>query len=281
MDPLLKKLQYRPGTVITVLGAPSELAPTIDAWSADGAVRTRLAREAAFVVAFVRSSDELHRAVDRVVPKLAEEGVLWMSYPKKSSAKYRSDLSRDDSWRELGDLGFEPVRQVAVDADWSALRFRRAEQIRELKRDASRALSRAGRARAKGRPAPVDQFVARAREGRAPLIEAVDATVRQAAPELKVALDGKFLGYGPFHYRYPTGHEGDTFVVSMMDGAQALSVYVNAGDGGQWLVEGNAERLGKVSVGKSCIRIKRLDQIDLDVLGEIVRTAASQHADVL
>lgn len=76
MDPLLKKLQYRPGTVITVLGAPSELAPTIDAWSADGAVRTRLAREAAFVVAFVRSSDELHRAVDRVVPKLAEEGVL-------------------------------------------------------------------------------------------------------------------------------------------------------------------------------------------------------------
>jgi len=204
-----------------------------------------------------------------------------MSYPKKSSAKYRSDLSRDDSWRELGDLGFEPVRQVAVDADWSALRFRRAEQIRELKRDASRALSRAGRARAKGRPAPVDQFVARAREGRAPLIEAVDATVRQAAPELKVALDGKFLGYGPFYYRYPTGHEGDTFVVSMMDGAQALSVYVNAGDGGQWLVEGNAERLGKVSVGKSCIRIKRLDQIDLDVLGEIVRTAASQHADVL
>jgi Domain of unknown function (DU1801) len=137
------------------------------------------------------------------------------------------------------------------------------------------------RSRAKGRPAAVDDFVARAREGRAPLIEAVDATVRRAAPELKVALDGKFLGYGPFHYRYPTGREGDTFVVAMMDGAQALSVYVNAGDGGQWLVEGNADRLGKVSVGKSCIRVKRLDQIDLDVLAEIVRTAADQHADAL
>ncbi len=57
MDPLLKKLQYRPGSVITVLSAPAELAPTIDAWSADGEVRTRLARDAAFVVAFVRSSD--------------------------------------------------------------------------------------------------------------------------------------------------------------------------------------------------------------------------------
>ena len=39
MDPLLKKLQYRPGTVITVLSAPAELAPTIDAWSTDGEVR--------------------------------------------------------------------------------------------------------------------------------------------------------------------------------------------------------------------------------------------------
>ena len=281
MDPLLNKLQYRPGSVITVLSAPAELAPTIDAWSADGEVRTRLARDAAFVVVFVRSSAELQRTVGRVVPKLADEAVLWMAYPKKSSVKYRSDLSRDDSWRELGDLGFEPVRQVAVDADWSALRFRRAEQIPELARDSSRALSPAGRSRAKGRPTAVDEFVARAREGRAPLIEAVDAAVRRAAPELKVALDGKFLGYGPFHYRYPTGREGNTFVVSMMDGAQALSVYVIGGDGGQYLVEGNAGRLGKVSVGKSCIRIKRLDQINLDVLGEIVRTAADQHADAL
>jgi hypothetical protein len=281
MDDLLKKLQYRPGTPITVLEAPDELASAIGAWSSEGEVRRRLTKDAAFVLAFVRSSDQLHRTLGRVVPKLADEVVLWLAYPKKSSARYRSDLSRDDSWQELGDLGFEPVRQVSVDADWSALRFRRAEQIRQLARDPSRALSRTGRSRAKGRPAVVDEFAARAREGRAPLIEAVDATVRRAAPELTVALDGKFLGYGPFHYRYPTGHEGDTFVVSMMDGAQALSVYVNGGDGGQWLVEGNADRLGKVSVGKSCIRVKRLDQINLDVLGEIVRTAADQHADAV
>ena len=281
MDALLKKLQYRPGTPITVVDAPDELASAIAAWSSEGEVRARITKGAAFVIAFVRASDELHRTVGRVVPKLADDATLWMAYPKKSSKKYRSDLSRDDSWQALGDLGFEPVRQVAVDADWSALRFRRAEQIRQLARDPSRALSRTGRSRAKGRPAVVDEFVARAREGRAPLIEAVDATVRRVAPELSVALDGRFLGYGPFHYRYPTGREGDTFVVAMMDGAQALSIYVMGGDGGQWLVEGNADRLGKVSVGKSCIRVKRRDQIDLDVLGEIVRTAADQHADAV
>jgi hypothetical protein len=281
VDSLLAKLQYRSGS-ITVVGAPPELASTLEDWSADGPVSTRLAKGATFVVAFVRSAAELHRSIGRVVPKLADSAVLWFAYPKKSSTRYpSSDLGRDDSWQELGDCGFEAVRQVAVDADWSALRFRRAGEIPTMVRDPNRAMSRSGRARTTRRPAAVVEFLGRAREGRAPLIEAVDATVRRAAPELKVELDGKFLGYGPFHYRYATGHEGDTFVVAMMDGAQALSVYVMGGDGGQWLVEGNAERLGKVSVGKSCIRIKRLDQINLDVLGEIVRTAADQHADVL
>ena len=120
MDPLLKKLQYRPSTVITVLGAPAELAPTIDAWSAEGAVGTRLAKGAEFLIAFVRTSAELDRTIGRVVPKLADTAVLWFAYPKKSSTRYpSSDLGRDDSWQALGDLGFEPVRQVAVDADWS------------------------------------------------------------------------------------------------------------------------------------------------------------------
>ena len=66
-----------------------------------------------------------------------------------------------------------------------------------------------------------------------------------ARTELSVALDGKFLGYGPFHYQYPTGREGDTFVVAMMDGAQALSIYVLGGDGGQWLVEGTPTGSGR------------------------------------
>jgi len=121
------------------------------------------------------------------------------------------------------------------------------------------------------------QFVAQARPGRAELIEAIDATIRRAAPTLAVERNGRFLGYGPFHYRYDSGREGDTYVVSMMDGAQALSVYVLGGQDGTFLVEANADRLGKVSVGKSCIRIKRLEHVDLDTLAELVAEAAAQH----
>lgn len=127
------------------------------------------------------------------------------------------------------------------------------------------------------RPAVVEQFIAEARPGRAELIAEVDRTIRQAAPALEAGREGRFLGYGPFHYRYDSGREGDTFVVSMMDGAQALSLYVMGTKDGGYLAEANAERLGKVSVGKSCIRIRRLEHLDLDVLAEVVAEAAAQH----
>lgn len=127
------------------------------------------------------------------------------------------------------------------------------------------------------RPAVVDEFIAEARPGREALTAAVDVTIRRAAPDLEMGRDGRFLGYGPFHYRYESGREGDTFVVSMMDGAQALSIYVMGAQGDRYLAEANAERLGKVSVGKSCIRVKRLEHLDLDVLGEVVAEAAAQH----
>jgi len=91
------------------------------------------------------------------------------------------------------------------------------------------------------------------------MIEMIDETIRTAAPELTAQTEGRMLGYGRFHYRYATGREGHTYVVSMMDGAQALSVYV-------------------MSVGKSCIRVKRLEHLDLTVLAELVRASVDQHA---
>jgi len=44
--------------------------------------------------------------------------------------KYTCDISRDNGWQALGELGFEGVRMVAIDEDWSAVRFRRAEYIK-------------------------------------------------------------------------------------------------------------------------------------------------------
>jgi hypothetical protein len=58
-----------------------------------------------------------------------------------------ADIGRDDSWQPLGDLGFEGVRQVAIDEDWSALRFRHVDYIKTFKRDPKRAMSAKGKRR--------------------------------------------------------------------------------------------------------------------------------------
>lgn len=59
--------------------------------------------------------------------------LLWFAYPKGTSKKYKCDFNRDDGWEPLRKLGFDTVRQVAIDEDWSALRFRRVEFIKRPK----------------------------------------------------------------------------------------------------------------------------------------------------
>ncbi len=59
------------------------------------------------------------------------------------------NISRDSGWQPLGDLGYEGVRQVAIDDDWSALRFRHVDSIATLKRESSRAMSKRGKDRAR------------------------------------------------------------------------------------------------------------------------------------
>jgi hypothetical protein len=51
---------------------------------------------------------------------------VWVAYPKKASRRYGCEFDRDTGWQALGDAGFEPVRQVAIDEDWSALRCRQS-----------------------------------------------------------------------------------------------------------------------------------------------------------
>lgn len=103
--------------------------------------------------AFVRAVSDVPAQIRQIVPLLADDAVLWLEYPKKSSKRYRSDLSQMHGWQPLGDLGFEAVRQVSIDGDWSALRFRRTEHIATLRRQDSMAMSDQGKRRVADRRA--------------------------------------------------------------------------------------------------------------------------------
>ncbi|MDG1276314.1 MAG: hypothetical protein P8O16_03470 [Algoriphagus sp.] len=65
---------------------------------------------------------------------LSDDQQLWIAYPKKTSKKYKATINRDSGWGELEAHDFEGVRQIAIDEDWSALRFRKIKYIKTMNR---------------------------------------------------------------------------------------------------------------------------------------------------
>lgn len=78
------------------------------------------------------------------------------------------------------------------------------------------------------------------------------------------------IGFGSYHYRYESGHEGDSFRVGFAPRKNALSVYIMPGyqDYAEIL-----QRLGKHSKGKACLYLKKLSDVDLSVLEELIQRA--------
>ena len=102
-----------------------------------------------FAIGFAVTQSECDIISSTIVNATEGDSIVWIAYPKQSSKRYRCEFNRDTGWTVLGDAGFEPVRQVAIDEDWSALRFRRTEYIKRLTRSKKMAISTAGKKRTK------------------------------------------------------------------------------------------------------------------------------------
>lgn len=149
MTPLFKKLNLKDEPEILVLHAPATFAAELDKLE-HVAIRHDLAEVADvhFSLAFVTRQEEVDNLAQAIAAKAKGDAVVWFAYPKASSKKYRCEFNRDTGWAALGELGFEGVRQVAIDADWSALRFRRVAFIKRFTREQKRAISTQGKQRA-------------------------------------------------------------------------------------------------------------------------------------
>jgi hypothetical protein len=88
------------------------------------------AAEADFWLAFVTRKGDVDRLAPQVARRANGDAIVWFAYPKCTSKKYTCDFNRDTGWDVLKGAGFETVRAVAIDADWTALRFRRVEFIK-------------------------------------------------------------------------------------------------------------------------------------------------------
>ncbi len=83
-----------------------------------------------FFLAFVKRKSEVDALAGAVAARAVGDATVWFAYPKGTSKKYKCDFNRDTGWDALKAAGFDTVRAVAIDEDWSALRFRRVEYIK-------------------------------------------------------------------------------------------------------------------------------------------------------
>jgi Domain of unknown function (DU1801) len=107
------------------------------------------------------------------------------------------------------------------------------------------------------------------------VVRSVHERVHAEVPSLEVKMWNKFIGYGTYRYRLANGRENEWFVIGLTNQKRYVSLYICAADDDGYLAEQNAVRLGKVSVGKSCVRFSKLENLDLDVAGELCRRAVA------
>lgn len=123
-------------------------------------------------------------------------------------------------------------------------------------------------------PTP-EEYIADLPEPRRSQVRQIHDLIRDAAPDLEPSVESGMIGYGRYHYRYDSGREGDASIIALASRKNHISVYVSAitPDGG-YLAEASKDRLGKVDVGKSCIRIKDPADVDLPALSDVISEGA-------
>jgi hypothetical protein len=127
-------------------------------------------------------------------------------------------------------------------------------------------------------PASPAAYIAALPEPRRTEITRIDAFIRATVPDLAPCLTAGMLGYGPFHYRYASGREGDTAKIGLSSRAQYIALYACAADARGYVAERYAARLPAADIGKSCVRFKRLDDLDRAALRDLLlETARTEY----
>jgi len=143
-------LNYKDQDSILILNSPEEFQPHKQAMEDFTKIQIRASvKEIHYVLLFAVSQKELNELFVKINGKLMGDAFLWVCFPKKSSKNYTSDISRDKGWDEIGKANFEPVRLLAIDTNWSAIRFRKVEYIKTLNRNEKMIISKAGREKKK------------------------------------------------------------------------------------------------------------------------------------
>jgi hypothetical protein len=122
MATLAQKFQLKNSQGLMLVNPP----PGYDRFLVSEGIAT--AERADAVLIFTNSLAEVEQIVPPAFKSVPADALVWVAYPKGSSG-VKTDVNRDKLWDALKPTGWRPVRQIAVDDIWSALRFRPAEKV--------------------------------------------------------------------------------------------------------------------------------------------------------
>jgi hypothetical protein len=123
-----------------------------------------------------------------------------------------------------------------------------------------------------------EEYIAQVEDRRREDIQHLHDLVLEEAPDLEPTMEFGILGYGKYHYRYASGRERDWMRIGIANNKQYISLYCCVADDDGYVAERFRDRLPKANIGTSCVRFKRVSDLDEDVLRELIRTTASASA---
>ena len=133
--PLFKKLNLGAHQEIVVLSPPDSFERELKLLKGVKILRDPVSpKRVKFGLAFAVTQSQLDRASKVLAAASDGDAVIWFAYPKGTSKRYKCEFNRDSGWKVIVGAGFESVRMVAIDEDWSALRFRRTEYVKPAKK---------------------------------------------------------------------------------------------------------------------------------------------------
>ncbi len=131
---VLGKLRFKPGYRGVLMNPPKGYVEALGKLPDALEVTDATSGACDFALLFVSGIAELERLGPKAVRAVKDDGLLWISYPKKSSG-VKTDINRDAGWDVIRKTGFDPVSLISVDDTWSALRFRPVAKIKRASKD--------------------------------------------------------------------------------------------------------------------------------------------------
>lgn len=120
----------------------------------------------------------------------------------------------------------------------------------------------------------VEDYLAKVPKERRDLMLFLHNFIKKTVPKLKSHFAYNMLGYGSFPYLNHKKEKIQWPVIALANQKNYVSLYVCAVDKGQYIAEKYKKELGKVSVGRSCIRFKKLEDLNLPALKKVLMLAA-------